>query len=284
MAIETFEAVEFSGPVDESPAVSWAAVVAGAVAAAALTLVLLAFGAGMGFSSVSPWGGSGVSASTFQISTGLYLIVVAMLASTIGGFIAGRLRTKWVGVHTHEVFFRDTAHGFLAWGLATVVGAAFLTAAASNIAGGAPSALASAAGVSATQSAGFGGQVDYYVDALLRSNPTASPNTTDLRATRAEIARILTNGLRDSDVPAPDRTYVTQVVAARTGLSQADADKRVSDVINQAKTALDNARKAAARLSLWLTASLLIGAFAASLAATEGGHVRDNWNPGLTGR
>src|SRR5450759_2016245 len=115
-------------------------------------------------------------------------------------------------------------------------------------------------------------------------DPTASPNTTDLRATRAEIARILTNGLRDGEVPAPDRIYVAQVVAARTGLSQADADKRVSDVINQAKTALDNARKAAAKLSLWLTASLLIGAFAASLAATEGGYVRDNWNPGLTGR
>jgi hypothetical protein len=126
--------------------------------------------------------------------------------------------------------------------------------------------------------------VDYYVDALLRSNLNASPNTTDLRATRAEIARILTNGLRDGDVPAPDRTYMAQVVAARTGLSQADADKRVSDVINQARTALDNARKAAAKLSLWLTASLMIGAFAASLAATEGGYVRDNWNPGFTGR
>src|SRR5476651_757280 len=261
------ESVEISTPAEESPAVSWAAIAAGAIAAAALTLVLLAFGAGMGFSSVSPWGNSGVSASTFQISTGIYLIVVAMLASTIGGFIAGRLRTKWVGVHTHEVFFRDTAHGFLAWGLATVVSAAFLAAAASNIAGGASSALASAAGVSATQPAGFGGQVDYYVDALLRSNPTASPNTTDLRATRAQIARILTNGLRDGEVSAPDRTYMAQVVAARTGLSQADADKRVSDVINQAKTALDNARKAAAKL-----------------AATEGGYVRDNWNPGFTGR
>ena len=197
-----------------------------------------------------------------------------MLASTIGGYIAGRLRTKWVGVHTHEVFFRDTAHGFLAWGLATVVSAAFLAAAASNIAGGASSGLSPTAG----------GPMDYYVDALLRSNPTASPNTTDLRATRTEIARILTSGLRGGDVPAPDRTYVAQVVAARTGLSQADADKRVSDVINQAKAALDNARKAAAKLSLWLTASLLIGAFAASLAATEGGYVRDNWNPGLTGR
>ena len=136
-----FEAVEISTPAEESPAISWAAVVAGAIAAAALTLVLLAFGAGMGFSAVSPWGNSGVSASTFEIGTGLYLIVVAMLASTVGGYVAGRLRTKWVGVHTHEVFFRDTAHGFLAWALATVLGAAVLTAAAGSFAGGASSGL-----------------------------------------------------------------------------------------------------------------------------------------------
>jgi hypothetical protein len=110
-----FESVEISTPAEESPAVSWAAIAAGAIAAAALTLVLLAFGAGMGFSAVSPWGNAGVSASKFQIGTGIYLIVVAMLASTIGGYIAGRMRTKWLDVHAHEVFFRDTAHGFLAW-------------------------------------------------------------------------------------------------------------------------------------------------------------------------
>jgi hypothetical protein len=271
MVIET---VEISTPAEESPAMSWAAIAAGAIAAAALTLVLLAFGAGMGFSAVSPWGNAGVSASTFQIGTGIYLIVVAMLASTIGGFIAGRLRTKWVDVHAHEVFFRDTAHGFLAWGFATVVSAAFLAAAASNIAGFGSSGLAPASG----------GPVDYYADALLRSNSTASPNRTDLEATRREISQILTTGLRGGEVPAPDRTYLAQVVSARTGLSQEDADKRVTDVINQAKTALDNARKAAAKLSLWLTASLLIGAFCASLAATEGGYVRDNWNPDRTGR
>lgn len=126
--------------------------------------------------------------------------------------------------------------------------------------------------------------MDYYVDALLRPNRAASPNTTDLEATRREIARIFMAGLRDGDVPAADRTYVAQVVAARTGLSQTDADKRVSDVTNQAKTALDNARKAAAKLSLWLTASLLIGAFAASLAATEGGYLRDNWPANSTDR
>ena len=195
-----------------------------------------------------------------------------MFPSTVGGFIAGRLRTKWVGVHEHEVFFRDTAHGFLAWGLATVLGAAFLASAGSNIAGFESSAPAS------------GGPVDYYVDALLRSNPAASQNTTDMEATRREIARILVTDFRSGDVPASDRTYLAQVVAVRTGLSQEDADKRVSDVINQAKTVLDDTRSAAAKLSLWLTASLVIGTFCASLAATEGGYVRDNWNPDRTSR
>jgi hypothetical protein len=274
-----FESVEISTPAEENPAVSWPAIAAGAIAAAALTLVLLAFGAGMGFSAVSPWGNSGISASTFQITTALHLIVVALLASVVGGYVAGRLRTRWVGVHTHEVFFRDTAHGFLAWALATVIGAGFLAAAASNIASGASPALAPAANVSTT--AGGGSPLDYYVDALLRPNPAASPNTTDLGAARREIAGILTKGIGDGDVAGPDRTYVAQVVAARTGLSQADADKRVSNVIDQAKTDLDNARKAAAKLSLWLTAALLVGAFAASLAATQGGKVRD-FNASLT--
>src|SRR5674476_261617 len=122
MVIETIESVEISSPGEESPAVSWAAVVAGAVAAAALTLVLLAFGSGMGFSAVSPWSNAGVSASTFKVATGVYLIMVSMLSSTIGGYIAGRLRTKWVGLHSEEVLFRDTAHGFLAWAFAAVLG------------------------------------------------------------------------------------------------------------------------------------------------------------------
>jgi len=276
-----FDSVEISTPAEESPAVSWPAIAAGAIAAAALTLVLLAFGAGMGFSAVSPWGNSGISASTFQITTGLYLIVVALLASAMGGYVAGRLRTRWVGVHTHEVFFRDTAHGFLAWALATVIGAGFLAAAASNIADGASPGLAPVANVSATAGASGPLDYDYYVDALLRPSPAASPNTADLGGARREIAGILTKGIGDGDVAGPDRTYVAQVVAARTGLSQADVDKRVSNVIDQAKTDLDNARKAAAKLSLWLTAALLFGAFGASLAATRGGKVRD-FNASLT--
>src|SRR6202048_4535056 len=118
------------------PGVSWAAVLAGAVASLALTLGLLSFGAGMGFSVVSPWGSSRVSASTFKIGTGLYFIVMAMISSAIGGYLAGRLRTKWVGIQTTEVHFRDTAHGFLAWAAACVLGAVLLASPASSLIGG----------------------------------------------------------------------------------------------------------------------------------------------------
>jgi hypothetical protein len=117
-------------------AISWRAVAAGAAAALALTLVLLAIGSAVGFSSVSPWANSGVSATTFEIGSGIYLVVMAMISSTIGGYIAGRLRSKWTGVHNYEVQFRDTAHGFLAWAVATILGAAFLASASTFLAAG----------------------------------------------------------------------------------------------------------------------------------------------------
>src|ERR1700761_3820158 len=88
--------------------VSWPAVLAGAVASCALALVVLSFGVGLGLSVVSPWGGAGVSATTFKIGTGLFMIVVAMLSSSIGGYLAGRLRSRWIGVHAAEVYFPDT--------------------------------------------------------------------------------------------------------------------------------------------------------------------------------
>src|SRR5471030_1473204 len=102
----------------QTSAISWAAVAAGAVASAALTLLFIAFGAGIGLSAVSPWSDSGVSITKFKVGTGIYLVCVAIMASSVGGYLAGRLRTKWVGVHSHEVYFRDTAHGFLAWAFA----------------------------------------------------------------------------------------------------------------------------------------------------------------------
>ena len=253
-------------------AVSWPAVTAGAVVSCALTLVLLAFGIGLGLSVVSPWSGSGVSATTFKIGTGLYLIVIAMLSSSIGGYIAGRLRTRWTGVHSDEVYFRDTAHGFIAWAFASVLGAILLASPASSLIGGAASGVSQAATSAASQS----GPMDGYVDTLLRSDAPAAASAGNTQDPRGEMIRLFTSSFRNGgELKATDKAYASKVVAARTGLSQADADKRVNDVVTQVKSDADAARKATAQLAFWLVASLLIGAFCASLAATEGGALRD---------
>jgi hypothetical protein len=252
--------------------VSWPAVTAGAVVSCALTLVLLAFGIGLGLSVVSPWSGAGVSGTTFKIGTGLYLIVIAMLSSSIGGYIAGRLRTRWTGVHSDEVYFRDTAHGFIAWALASVLGAVLLASPASSLIGGAASGVTQAATSAASQS----GPMDGYVDTLLRADTPAAASAGNAQDPRGEMTRLFTSSFRNGGELKPaDRAYVSRVVAARTGLSQADADKRVNDVVTQVKSDTDAARKATAQLAFWLVASLLIGAFCASLAATEGGGLRD---------
>ncbi|MGH6848759.1 MAG: hypothetical protein ACREC0_15405 [Methylocella sp.] len=235
--------------------------------------MLLVFGVGMGFATVSPWSNAGISSTTRSVGAGLYLIAVAMLSSTIGGYLAGRLRTKWVGVHTHEVYFRDTAHGFLAWGLATILSAAALASATAHIVGAASPGFVQAASPATAQAFS---PIDPFVDRLFRSNRAANQAGEDPTAPRAEIGRLLTSSLRaGGDVAPADRTYVAEVVAQSTGLSQTDAEKRVSEVVTEVKVTADNARKGAMKLSLWLTASMLIGAFAASLAATEGGRLRD---------
>lgn len=252
--------------------VSWPAVAAGAVVSCAITLVVLAFGIGLGLSVVSPWAGSGVSATTFKIGTGLFLVVVAMFSSSIGGYIAGRLRTRWIGVHSDEVYFRDTAHGFIAWAFASVLGAVLLASPVSNFLGGAASGATQAAASAANQA----GPMDGYVDTLFRTATPATPGSANPQDSRGEMVRLFTSSFRNSNELKPaDREYVSKVVAARTGLSQADAEKRVNDVVTQAKSDIDAARKATAQLAFWLTASLLIGAFCASLAATEGGGLRD---------
>jgi hypothetical protein len=267
-------------------AVSWPAIIAGAFAIAAVSIILLALGSGLGLSSVSPWPSSGPSATTFGVAAAVWLIVVQWLSAALGGYLTGRLRTKWVGVHTDEVYFRDTAHGFLAWAVAAVVMAAALSSAVSYVVGGVARATGSVAGAAAQGAGAAAAQspatdpTGYLVDTLFRSDhPDANANPQEIRA---EASRIIVSGLRNGDVPAADKTYLAQLVAARTGISQADAEKRVNDVIAKAKDAelkvrqaADTARKTGAALAFFIAFSMLIGAFIAAVAATIAGHRRD---------
>jgi len=315
-----------------SGAVSWAAVAAGAAAAASLSLILLILGVGLGLSSVSPWADEGIGAGTFGVSTIVWLLVTQVLASAAGGYLAGRLRSQWADVQADEVYFRDTAHGFLAWAVASLATAAMLGSAIGSIVGSGVQAGAAAAGgaattavaaVGASVATGTGGSngagagvlpqaMSYFSDMLFRKDGGATtaangstltaPATTESVAAAvaspqqppqrsaeqdaAEIGRILLNAGRAEALPPADLRHIGQMVAQRTGLSQQEAEARVSTLYAQAqeklrsaeltaRDAADTARKASAHAALWLFLSLLIGAFVASLSATFGGRQRD---------
>ena len=259
-----------------SSGVSWPAVLAGAFAAAALSLSLLALGTGIGLSSVSPWSNVGASASAIGIGAIVWLIVTQIIAATMGGYLAGRLHTKWMNIHTDEVYFRDTAHGFLVWAVGLVITAAFLASAATSLVGGGAQVGAITSGKATSDE--VDGQVsdpnEYFINTLFRTDrPVPDSNDASMRA---EAGNIFAYALRQKDIPAPDKTYLARLVSARTGLSQTDAEQRVSEVLTQARQAADTARKAVAHTLYWTFLALLIGAFCASFGATIGGKQRDN--------
>ena len=182
--------------------------------------------------------------------------------------------------HAHEVFFRDTAHGFLSWALATIIGTVLVAAAASSVVGGGVHAASTVAGGAAQ--AATSGASSYAVDGLFR--PDHIDNAVSTQDAASQASRILANGIRNGDVPAADRSYLAQLVAAETRISQADAEKRVNETIASAKDAetkaretADAARKATANFAIFTALSLLIGAFVASAAAAFGGNVRDEY-------
>ncbi|HHA2423750.1 hypothetical protein [Stenotrophomonas maltophilia] len=270
-------------PPSES-AVSWGAIFAGATAAAALSLILLILGVGLGLSSVSPWSFEGVSKETFGWSSIIWLTFTALAASGLGGYLAGRLRTKWTQIHGDETYFRDTAHGFVSWAVATLLTAGLLTSAiggvlgaGAKVAGAAAGAAAStasvaAAGAGSTAAAAPEGDLNYWVDSLFRSTTSAGPTDPaapppgapmdpnaappprpmpgngpmgDRREVRAEVNRIIVNSLQGDGLDPADTQYLAQLIARETGMSPAEAQARVTDVQTRMRAALEKARNTA---------------------------------------
>jgi hypothetical protein len=283
-------------------AVSWGAVFAGGVGAAAFALILLTLGTGLGLTAVSPWSSGASNAKAFGFAAVLWVCVTSILTSGLGGYLAGRLRRRWLAVDADEVHFRDTAHGFLSWAVATLFTAAILTSAVSGVV----RAGAQSAATTATES-GYGTigtmqrgnamaamntwPLGYFVDSLFRL-PAGSQLATPTNAAgnnepaRQEAARIFLNSAATGDQLSPDDTgYLSRLVAQHTGLAPDAAQGRVAATYTSflqkiaaldaaAKNAADKARKATIGASLWLFISLLMGAFSASLTATYGGRVR----------
>lgn len=286
----------FNEPVS---AVSWGAVLAGAVVAAALSLILFLLGSGLGLSSISPWSRQGLDASAFGVAAIVWITVTQVLAAGMGGYLTGRLRVKWLDAQADEVYFRDTAHGFLAWSVATLATAALLTTAVGAIVGGGVQAAAHVTGAAAHAGASAissphgldahkeVGSTSYFIDALFRKSNQSSSAGADAAngasaPPSAEVTRILAHAGSWESLPTEDATYLTQLVAQHTGLSQQEAEQRVQalqakaqEAEATAKAVADKARKVSVYITLWLFVSLLVGAFSASVAATWGGRCRD---------
>jgi hypothetical protein len=264
-------------------AASWPAIAAGAFVAIGSSLILLALGAGLGFATTSPRSDHGVSATTFAVTAVIWLIVTQWVSAALGGYIAGRLRSRWIGTHTHEVFFRDTAHGLVTWAVATVLVAGFVGGSAHYLVNGVARAASevATAGAQAVVSGTLG---PYGTDRLFRpmNIPTGAATPATEGDVHAEAQRIMTNALGDGQMSDADRAYLVKLVAARTGVSPADAQQRVDEWISssqqaeaQVKAAAEATRKAAAQTAIYTALSLLIGAFIASVAAALGGRLRD---------
>jgi hypothetical protein len=262
-------------------AASWGAILAGAFVAVAVSLILLSLGAGFEFASVSPWADRGISETTFSVATAIWLIVSQWISACLGGYIAGRLRTRWTGTHVHEVFFRDTAHGLVTWALATVVVAGIAATSITSVIGGSARAAAQVAGgdASGIMTTANSPAASYNVDKLFRFSGDASASAAD---SHVEVGHILANAISNGSLADTDRTYLASLIAQKSGTSPEGAKKRVDEFVtsmNDAKTkameAADSARKVAAEIAIYTALSMLIGAFIASVAAALGGRLRD---------
>jgi len=274
-------------PSNRYSAVSWAAIFAGAAGAAALSLLLLFLGTGLGLTAVSPWASEGISAASFGFAAIAWLSFTQLAASGMGGYLAGRLRTKWIAVHSDEVYFRDTAHGFLAWAVASLLVAALLTSVVGAIING--GVRASAAGTSAalgnstTNTDEASSSLEYAIDSMFRSKFSSAQTREAVGQTAvipvAEVTRIFARALSVGTLPQEDKRYVSQLIVQRSDLSQHQAEQRVLEGFDELQVTLkettDEAREASAYVALWMFVALLMGAFTASLMAVFGGRQRD---------
>ncbi|MEJ0062120.1 MAG: hypothetical protein WDO70_02705 [Alphaproteobacteria bacterium] len=264
---------------------SWPAIIAGAVTMCAVTMVLFLFGSGLGLSSVSPWANTGITATSFTVVSAIWLIVMQWVSSALGGYLAGRMRKQDDNVHPHEAYFSDTAHGFLAWSLATIIAVSLLGSVASGLASGGANAMAHMPpALSATSDratlAESANPAAYEVDRLFRAVPAAANTPRDAQRdgeARAEAMRILAHGWINEDNAQADKPYLSQLVISQTGISQAEADQRVNEAFErqrqakeQIKQKADDVRKGASRFAFYTVFSMLIGAFIASAAAALG--------------
>lgn len=272
-----------SPPVTSGSYIHWGAAIAGALVAAAISFVLMTFGAGIGLSIASPsptWRNASVG---LALLSGLWILVVALGSFAAGGYVAGRMRMRLGPASSDEIDFRDGMHGAASWAIAVVLGALLTLAAARMLTpaflereGGPPAAATSAGAAEPRYFA-------YEVDRLLRAERQTG-DAASLGQVRAEIGRLLASSLDERTYARDEnRAHLVRLVAARTGLAAPDAERRVDTVVTQARERANRARRSAVVTAFMAAASLLLGLAAAWFAAGIGGRHRDGETvPSLT--
>ncbi len=249
-----------------SPHLYWTPVIAGAIAAAALSFVLLSFGSSIGLAVASPSASWRDTSWTLALLGGVWLLLTALASFGLGGYLAGRLRPSWRGVESHEIEFRDGIQGLAVWGIAILIGAILAFTAAATVA---PRSIPTTPTAATAEPL-----LAFELDRLFRSDRTTVQAGNDTEA-RAQAARILTSGLGHTGMAPEDHAYLVRLVEARTGLPPPEAEARVQRAITQAAEAIKRARSAAVILAFMIAASLMLGAAAAWLGSTSGGQHRD---------
>lgn len=267
--VQTYPAAVPPGPVPTPGGplsyIHWGPVFAGAVVAAAVWSVLMAFASAVGLMIVSPSPTWRDTSLWLAILSGFWMIVVTVGSYALGGYLAGRVRSSWKA-HPDEVEFRDGAHGLLVWALGIVISVALLWATAATY------TAANTATSSPREAAGAPGFLAYELDRLFRSERRLEPVAADVRA---EASRILLKGIGRQELPAEDRAHLNRLVAGATGLAPPDAERRVVQVMAEARTAASQARRSGVILGFAAAAAAVVAAAAAWFAAAQGGQHRD---------
>ena len=256
-------------PAPDAPAryANWTPIILGALIATALSSILLAFGAtiGLGVTSAAPtWRDA---SAALAILSGLYLIIQAVVSFGVGGYIAGRTRTASAASHITEIEHRDGLHGLASWALAVVLG----TLLAAMV--GSAALTRSSASLPAARTSAAEPLLSYELDRLFR--PARRAANVDLAPERAEAGRILLTSSSHSGMANDDRAYLAQMVAATTGLTGPEAEKRADTAIANAQTAIARSRRSTVILAFSVAAALLLGAVTAWASAAAGGRHRD---------
>ena len=262
--------------------ISWGAVVAGGVIAAAIAATLNILGAAIGATTIDAVGRTTPDAGSLGIGAIAWLVVANTIALAVGGYTAARLSGSADSTD-------GLLHGLAVWAVAFLVSATLLgnlaasavstaVTATSSVTGNAASGIGSAVSAVAGQ-ASPEALLQRAQDTLRGTGNAPATMTTEQRG--AEIASLLARRAANGTFTGEERTRLNALVAADSNIPAEEAARRVQSVEEQAqrtaaeaaqraRTAADATARTTSIAAFGAFAALLLGAIASVLGARRG--------------